>query len=221
MVPVTPASVRHQRLVGFLHALLSEYVRTRDLGEVLGAPFGVRLPEPLRRAREPDVIFVRKDRLPLLRATFFDGAPDLVVEVTSPDSLSRDRGEKFVAYEQAGVGPSPGCPRAGPGRLTAPVLRVRVLVLAVLAEVIGRGQDQHARCPPAVEGAEVRHVAREDMGGTCGRCGHRDRLVFLGQGQGARQVRGGSGTSSTARTSWSRRSTWSGVERLRRASSIT
>ncbi len=104
VVPLMPASAGHQDMVLFLAGLLSEFTRARDLGKVLSAPFVVRLPEPLRRGREPDVIFVRKDRLPLLKETFFDGAPDLVVEVTSPDSLSRDRGEKFVEYEQAGVG---------------------------------------------------------------------------------------------------------------------
>lgn len=32
-----------------------------------------------------------------------DGTPDLIVEVTSPESLARDRGEKYVEYEAAGV----------------------------------------------------------------------------------------------------------------------
>ena len=70
---------------------------------MIDAPFLVRLPDPLRRGREPDLIFVRKERLPLLKPTYFDGAPDLVVEVASPESLGRDRGEKFVEYERAGV----------------------------------------------------------------------------------------------------------------------
>lgn len=104
VVPMTPASARHQRILSFLSAVLMEFVRAREAGEVLVAPFVVRLPDPLRRAREPDLIFVSEGRLGLLKETYFDGAPDLVVEVTSPESIGRDRGEKFVEYEQAGVG---------------------------------------------------------------------------------------------------------------------
>jgi Uma2 family endonuclease len=32
-----------------------------------------------------------------------DGPADLVVEVVSPESVSRDRGDKFIEYEAAGV----------------------------------------------------------------------------------------------------------------------
>lgn len=103
VVPLAPASARHQRIALFLATVLSEYVRARDLGEVFQAPFVVRLPDPLARAREPDLVFVRKDRLSLLRDTYLEGTPDLAVEITSPESLSRDRGEKFVEYEAAGI----------------------------------------------------------------------------------------------------------------------
>ncbi|MCS7312877.1 MAG: Uma2 family endonuclease [Acidobacteria bacterium] len=36
-------------------------------------------------------------------AEWVDGPADLVVEVVSPDSIGRDRGEKFIEYETAGV----------------------------------------------------------------------------------------------------------------------
>lgn len=61
------------------------------------------MPEPLKRAREPDLIFVSKERLHLLKPNYLDGAPDLVIEVTSPESLNRDRHVKFAEYKQAGV----------------------------------------------------------------------------------------------------------------------
>ncbi|CEP68866.1 Nuclease, putative, TT1808 [Moorella glycerini] len=103
VVLMTPASLRHQRLAGFLMVILREFVTTYDLGEVLFAPFLVRLPEPLKRAREPDLIFVSKERLYLLKPTYLDGAPDLIIEITSPESLERDRGVKYKEYEQSGV----------------------------------------------------------------------------------------------------------------------
>jgi Uma2 family endonuclease len=51
----------------------------------------------------PDLFFVASDRQHLMRPTFFDGAPDTVVEFVSPDSQSRDRREKYEEYEKAGV----------------------------------------------------------------------------------------------------------------------
>jgi Uma2 family endonuclease len=38
-----------------------------------------------------------------LRHTHLDGPADLGVEIVSPDSIERDRGEKFVEYEAAGI----------------------------------------------------------------------------------------------------------------------
>ncbi|MBC7324398.1 MAG: Uma2 family endonuclease, partial [Moorella sp. (in: Bacteria)] len=72
-------------------------------GQVFTAPFLVRLPEPVRWGREPDIIFIKQENLGRLQANYLDGAPDLVVEITSPESLARDRGEKFREYEAAGV----------------------------------------------------------------------------------------------------------------------
>jgi Uma2 family endonuclease len=62
----------------------------------------VRLPKQ-RRRRSPDLFFASKSRLHLLEETQFNGAPDLIVEVISPDSQTRDRREKFNEYEAAGV----------------------------------------------------------------------------------------------------------------------
>ena len=38
-----------------------------------------------------------------MKSTYLDGPADLVVEVITPDSRARDRGEKFYEYEQGGV----------------------------------------------------------------------------------------------------------------------
>jgi Uma2 family endonuclease len=103
VVVLTPASVGHQNVKGLLYALIREFLLRRPVGRVLMAPFVVRLPEPLRRAREPDVLYVSREKLSFLKETYLDGAPDLVIEVVSPESLARDRGEKYLEYEAAGV----------------------------------------------------------------------------------------------------------------------
>lgn len=103
VVVLTPTSLKHQEIKKFLCFLLDGFVRSSGLGRVVDAPFLVRLPEPLRRGREPDILFVKAERLHLFKETYLDGAPDLVVEITSPESVARDRGEKYAEYEAAGV----------------------------------------------------------------------------------------------------------------------
>jgi Uma2 family endonuclease len=53
--------------------------------------------------REPDLVFVSTAHADRLRETYIDGPADLAVEIVSPESVARDRGEKFVEYETGGV----------------------------------------------------------------------------------------------------------------------
>lgn len=96
------ASTRHQEIVLFLAQVLGLYVRSHNLGDVFIAPFAMKL-EAERRGREPDLLFVSRAKNHLIEPTFLNGAADLVIEVISPESIGRDRGEKFVEYESAGV----------------------------------------------------------------------------------------------------------------------
>ena len=94
------ASDRHQDLVRLLTALLSVFVETHDLGVIRPAPFQMKL----EQGREPDLLFLASAHLDRLRETFLEGPADLVVEIVSPESVGRDRGEKFTEYEAGGVG---------------------------------------------------------------------------------------------------------------------
>ncbi len=94
-----PASLPHQEIVGFLSNALQLFVRSRNLGVVLSAPFQMKM----EHGREPDVIFIANAHLGRLKHTYLDGPGDLVVEVISPESIGRDRGEKFFEYERGGV----------------------------------------------------------------------------------------------------------------------
>lgn len=95
-------STQHQRIVGFLQTIMGTFAETHNLGEVFIAPYAMKL-DPQRRGREPDVLFVSRERENIILPTFIDGAADLVVEVVSPESNERDRVDKFVEYEAAGV----------------------------------------------------------------------------------------------------------------------
>jgi Uma2 family endonuclease len=99
---MSPDNVVHTRVGGFLYVLLHEFVSEHPTGEAFGPNFAMRFGSPVRR-RIPDVFYVAKSRIHLVGETCFDGLPDLVVEVVSPDSVSRDYQVKFVEYQEHGV----------------------------------------------------------------------------------------------------------------------
>jgi Uma2 family endonuclease len=102
VVLMTPENLESADLGGWLNAIMREVVESFDLGRVIGREFQVRLPSQ-RRRRVPDLQFIAKAREAIVRQTFVDGAPDLIVEIVSPGSVSRDWRDKFYEYERAGV----------------------------------------------------------------------------------------------------------------------
>jgi len=102
VIIMTPESIAHARQETWLGTLLELFVSKSGLGSVISTGMTqVRLRSGLRR--NPDVIFVEKSKSHRMRATYIDGAPDLVVEFVSPDSAIRDWHEKYIEYEAAGV----------------------------------------------------------------------------------------------------------------------
>jgi Uma2 family endonuclease len=99
IIMTSPASIQQQTVADFLLKVMGAYAETLVLGMVISAPFQMKL----TNGREPDLIFVAAEHVSRLRDTYLDGPADLVVEVVSPDSLGRDRGEKFTEYEAGGV----------------------------------------------------------------------------------------------------------------------
>lgn len=102
VILMSPARSDHQLLKVFLVQVLGLYLEQRLQGLILDAPFLMRLPSP-PSGREPDILFIAQERLNLLQSSFLDGPADLVVEIISPESDERDRGEKVIEYEAAGV----------------------------------------------------------------------------------------------------------------------
>ncbi|MCI0624727.1 MAG: Uma2 family endonuclease [Acidobacteria bacterium] len=102
VVLMTPVSSDHNDLSVFLLALLRLYAEARDLGKVFCEPFQMKIGPDLP-GRSPDLLFVSKKRLSHVKKVYLQGPADLAVEIISPDSRARDRGEKFYEYEQGGV----------------------------------------------------------------------------------------------------------------------
>jgi Uma2 family endonuclease len=99
-VSLTPPFI-HQRTVGRLLRKLDSFVLDHDLGEVLLGPVDILLPEGIASPVVPDLAFIRAGQEP--NEQNFQGVPDLVVEVLSPDTRELELGTKLGAYLEAGV----------------------------------------------------------------------------------------------------------------------
>ncbi len=99
---MTPApEVPHQRVSRKLERILDEYAARTRAGEVFDAPIDVVLtPEDVV---QPDLLFVSAERAGIVGRENIRGAPDLVVEITSPSTARIDRERKRALYERAGV----------------------------------------------------------------------------------------------------------------------
>ncbi len=102
IIEMSPVSNQHQNVAGFLAALLRVYADARQLGEVRYEPFQMK-PAAHLPGRSPDILFVSEAHRVRLKKNFLEGPADLVVEIISPESRARDRGDKFFEYEAAGI----------------------------------------------------------------------------------------------------------------------
>jgi len=93
---------RHQLVTTRLAALLDHHCRQHDLGTVLVEPMDVVLDPDNDLVLQPDAMFISHARSDIVR-DFVRGAPDLVVEVTSPGTARYDRDDKVRWYRTYGV----------------------------------------------------------------------------------------------------------------------
>jgi Uma2 family endonuclease len=94
LIMMTPAGYRHGKIVSRLNSRLHVYVEQEALGEVMGAETGFVIAQAPDTVRAPDVAFVYRDRVPSTPPVgYFHGAPDLAVEILSPN----DRASEVLA----------------------------------------------------------------------------------------------------------------------------
>lgn len=103
VVQLSPVTRKHDDKTRYLAILFAAYFELRPIGDLLQSPFVMRSPITKRR-REPDLQVILHGNAGELTNTVFHGAPDIVVEVVSPESTDCDYEEKFLEYERAGVG---------------------------------------------------------------------------------------------------------------------
>ena len=94
-------NTQHQRLVRKIGRPLDDFAESEGLGEVFFSPYDVVFTNT--DVVQPDLIFVSTDRAHIVTPDDIKGAPDLVVEILSPSTASRDRTFKRALYERHGV----------------------------------------------------------------------------------------------------------------------
>jgi Uma2 family endonuclease len=103
VVRMSPVGFRHGTTVVRFGALLMRHAQERGLGAVM-TEVGFKLAWNPDTVRAPDVAFIRQDRIPTPEPRgFWDGPPDLAVEVLSPDDRPDDIREKVGEYLRRGV----------------------------------------------------------------------------------------------------------------------
>jgi len=104
LVVVPSPTEYHQRISMNLEFILQQFVRERNLGRVYHAQLDVVLGEGNEReVVQPDIFFVSKEREKIIAEEEIRGAPDLVIEITSPATEDRDRHYKKTLYARHGV----------------------------------------------------------------------------------------------------------------------
>jgi Uma2 family endonuclease len=97
---VSPSPSALHQVVAFLLGRLLDATAVSSGGLTLLAPIDVVLAD--HSVVQPDIVYLSAERRRLARERV-EGAPDLLVEVLSPGTARRDRGEKLSLYARAGV----------------------------------------------------------------------------------------------------------------------
>jgi len=101
IIMASPATIGHEGLTGFLHFILHAFVDEKKLGLIVGSRVAMKLDD--ENAPEPDLMFIRNDRLHLLGNTEIFGPADATIEIISPGSRRLDAVEKKKLYAEHGV----------------------------------------------------------------------------------------------------------------------
>lgn len=99
LIQMPPPGAQHGGIAARVVTLLDPHVRRERLGAVLGET-GCRLEGDPDTVRAPDAAFIARERLPAggLPERYWQGAPDLAVEVVSPTDTYVEVQEKALEW---------------------------------------------------------------------------------------------------------------------------
>ncbi len=93
--------LEHEKLFGWLYITLGLWVRTRQLGILLGSRSAVKISD--HKGRLPDLFFVSTPRKDIVQEKATYGPPDLVIELLSPSDRASDTIARETDYKSIGA----------------------------------------------------------------------------------------------------------------------
>jgi Uma2 family endonuclease len=105
LITMSPSGSEHGAVIVNLTVLLGQYIKANKLGIAFGAESGYRLESNPDTVRAPDFSFIVKERIPAsgVPKSYWEGAPDLAVEVLSPDDSPRKVEQKTAEWLAGGT----------------------------------------------------------------------------------------------------------------------
>ncbi|MGH9762161.1 MAG: Uma2 family endonuclease [Blastocatellia bacterium] len=105
LVRMAPTGGQHGVVVVNITAPLASHVKTYGLGVVCGAETGFRISSNPDSVLAPDASYISKERIPPTGppATYWEGAPDLAIEVASPSDSVKSLEAKARRWLEAGA----------------------------------------------------------------------------------------------------------------------
>jgi Uma2 family endonuclease len=93
----------HQNIISNLVLLIGNHAKLHKSGKILTSPLDVIFEEGYN-VLQPDLIYIKKENMSIFDSNgHIHGVPDLLIEIISASSVSRDTVEKFKIYEKYGV----------------------------------------------------------------------------------------------------------------------
>ena len=100
-----PTGIQHGQIAVNLAILLGAFVKPKKLGVLVASDSGVRLELDPDTVREPDVAFFSSEKMPPDKSVpgYAEVAPDLVVEIVSPNDRLTEVNDKALMWLRYGV----------------------------------------------------------------------------------------------------------------------
>jgi Uma2 family endonuclease len=100
IVPAPNSS--HQNISRNIELLICDYIYKNNLGEVFHAPYDVILDN--NNIIQPDILYISREQFGNIKdGGGFFGSPEIVIEIISPSSKSRDTYQKKDLYESFNI----------------------------------------------------------------------------------------------------------------------
>ncbi|MDH4129473.1 MAG: Uma2 family endonuclease [Spirochaetota bacterium] len=99
LIEMAPApNFKHQIISSKIYKVIDAFVEDNKLGIIAYAPVDVIFDQ--HNTLQPDIIYISNDNKKIIKEKGVFGSPDLVIEILSQSTVTKDREIKFSIYEK-------------------------------------------------------------------------------------------------------------------------